>query len=266
MLPTLSGLSVFSAGTLLELAGARKSCGFNTHTWARSRHNAMIEPLAPEDFWQTLLPPGSHADPLAEPHSYIATLPDGRQLPLPIRARDDGTGLASLIVNQASFEVVETLAELLANRLREYGVELVVGMPTLGLTLAAAVARHLGHSRYLPLGTSPKFWYRRELSVPIASVTTSTERRLYIDPRLLALLDGRRIALIDDVISSGRSIVAGIELLTGCGSTPTVIGAAMLQGRRWEEARSTALPQWRQRTVGVFATPVLHATETGWTL
>lgn len=224
----------------------------------------MKRPIAAEDFWQELLPPGTVENALAWPEAYIATLPDGRQLPLPIRARDDGTGLASLIVNQASFEVLETLAGELAERLRPTEVDLVVGLPTLGLTLAAAVARHLGHRRYLPLGTSRKFWYRDELSVPIASVTTSAERRLYIDPRLLPLLEGRRVALVDDVISSGRSIVAGIELLDHCGTTPVAIGAAMLQGETWREAQTPALPQWQERTIWAFTTPLLHPTASGW--
>lgn len=224
----------------------------------------MNRPIAHQDFWQALLPASSVDDPLRWPDIYVATLADGRQLPLPIRAREDGTGLASLIINQASFEVVETLAAQLADRLRAEGVDLVVGVPTLGLTLAAAVARLLGHSRYLPLGTSPKFWYRRELSVPISSVTTNAERRLYIDPRLLPLLAGHRVALVDDVISSARSITAGIELLALCGSMPAVIGAAMLQGTGWQTAQSAALPHWQDRTVGVFATPVLHRTAAGW--
>ena len=226
----------------------------------------MSSPIAAEDYWQALLPPDTVNDPLTWPETYIATLSDGRQLPLPIRARDNGTGLASLIINQASFEVLETLAAQLADRLRPIGVDLLVGLPTLGLTLAAAVARQLGHRRYLPLGTSPKFWYRNEFSVPITSVTTSAERRLYIDPRLLPLLAGRRVALVDDVISSGRSITAGIELLALCGCTPAAIGAAMLQGTGWQAAQSLALPQWQEHTIGVFATPVLHKTETGWVI
>ena len=226
----------------------------------------MPGPIAAHDYWQTLLPPGAVDRPLAWPGTYVAELRDGRQLALPIRRRDDGTGLASLIINQASFEVAETLASQLAERLRPLELDLIVGLPTLGLTLAAALARHLGHRRYLPLGTSPKYWYSSDLSVPIASVTTKAERRLYIDPRLLPLLAGRRIALVDDVISSGRSIIAGIELLARCGITPHAIGAAMLQGTGWHNAQAPTLPLWQERVCGVFATPVLRWTEAGCTV
>jgi len=189
--------------------------------------------MSPESFWQEILP----ADAPTE-GGYPARLEDGRILLLPIRHLPDGKhALASLIINQASFAVVDVLATSLANKLAAYAPDIVVGLPTLGLTLASAVARTLGHTRYVPLGNSAKFWYQAELSVPLTSVTTpDQQKRLFIDPRMLPLLQGRRIALIDDVISSGDSMLAGIALLGLCGVRPTVLGAAMLQSERWQQA------------------------------
>lgn len=221
--------------------------------------------IAPHDFWQETHPPGSFAGDGEFTSFYVATLEDGRQLRLPIRVLADGDhALASLIVNQASFAVLNTLAENLAEKIRPMGIDVVAGLPTLGLTLAAAVAQKLGHDRYVPLGTSRKFWYRDELSVPLSSITTPTQqKRLYIDPRMLPLLEGRRVALIDDVISSGASIVAGLDLLSACDIEPVVIGAAMLQSDRWRERLEAAGPQWITRTVGVFSTPILERNAAG---
>jgi len=221
--------------------------------------------MAPHDFWQEIHPSGTFADDGEFTSFYVAVLEDGRQLRLPIRALADGDhALASLIVNQASFAVLDAFAESLAEKIRPMRIDIVAGLPTLGLTLAAAVAQKLGHSRYVPLGTSRKFWYRDELSVPLSSITTPMQqKRLYIDPRMLPLLKGRRVALIDDVISSGTSIVAGLNLLTGCGIEPVVIAAAMLQSERWRESLAAAGPQWTTRTVGVFATPILERNEAG---
>jgi hypothetical protein len=51
----------------------------------------------------------------------------------------------------------------------------------------------------------------------LSSVTTpDQQKRLFIDPRMIPLLAGRRIVLIDDVISSGVSMLAGIALLEMC--------------------------------------------------
>ncbi|SCX23351.1 phosphoribosyltransferase [Agrobacterium sp. DSM 25558] len=221
--------------------------------------------MKPHEFWQEIHAPGSFD--LAGPHSgfFPVTLDDGRQLRLPIRPLADGEhALASLIINQASFLVVEALADDLAQKLANFDVDVVVGLPTLGLTLAAEVARRLGHSRYVPLGTSRKFWYLDELSVPMSSITTQQQKRLYIDPRMLPLLEGRRVALVDDVISSGTSIVAGLSLLAASNIVPVVIGAAMLQSDRWRERLADFGTQWPGRVQGVFTTPLLKKAGDGW--
>lgn len=213
--------------------------------------------MAPHDFWQEILPPGPAA-PLQHDGFYTATLADGRCLRLPIRPLPDGRhGLASLIVNQASFAVLDALATDLAARVAEFEPDVVIGLPTLGLTLAAEVARKLGHSRYVPLGTSRKFWYEETMSVPLSSVTTPDQvKRLYMDPRMLPLLVNRRVALIDDVISSGRSIRAGLSLLETLGVRPVVIGAAMLQSDRWRDPAGAE--GWNARVRGCFTTPLLE--------
>ncbi|MBB4104189.1 phosphoribosyltransferase [Allorhizobium borbori] len=221
--------------------------------------------MQPHDFWQKVHPAGDIAVTNGFERAFPATLSDGRQLLLPIRPLSDGVhALASLIVNQASFAVVDALAEDLAARLRPFSPEVVVGLPTLGLTLAAEVARKLGHERYVPLGTSRKFWYEDRLSIPMSSITTPEQaKRLYVDPRMLPLIEGRRVALIDDVISSGTSIVAGLSLMDLLGVEPVVVGAAMLQSERWRPALQAFGPQWPGRVRGAFATPLLEKGKDG---
>jgi adenine/guanine phosphoribosyltransferase-like PRPP-binding protein len=221
--------------------------------------------VEPHEFWQEIHPPhhlntgGDLVD------TYIAEFDDGRQLQLPVRVLAEGNrALASLIVNQASFAVQDALADELAERISDQDIDVVVGLPTLGLTLAGAVARKLGHGRYVPLGTSRKFWYRDDLSVPLTSITTpDQQKRLYIDPRVLPLLVGKRVALIDDVISSGASIVSGLELMTTCCIEPVVIGAAMLQSDRWRQRVAALDVKWADRIVGVFSTPILERSANG---
>lgn len=220
--------------------------------------------LEPHEFWQELHPPMTFPLGIGHKRFFPATLASGEQLRLPIRPLADGRhALASLIINQASFDVLEALAGDLASRLAPHAPDVVVGLPTLGLTLAAAVARKLGHSRYVPLGTSRKFWYDDTMSVPMSSITTPDQiKRLYVDPRMLPLLEGRRIALIDDVISSGTSIRAALDLFSGLEIAPSVIGAAMLQSERWRE-NAEGTDHWTDRVHGCFATPLLEKAADG---
>lgn len=181
---------------------------------------------------------------------------------LPIRPlAGTENAIASLILNQSSFAVEGALADVLAERVATSGPDIVVGLPTLGLSLARLVAERLGHTRYVALGTSRKFWYDDALSVPLSSITSpGQEKRLYLDPRMVPLLQGARICLIDDVISSGASMRGGLEVLALAGMEPVVIGAAMLQTRRWQEA----LGDKAGRVVGALKTPLLQRTPDGW--
>lgn len=221
--------------------------------------------MKPHEFWQDLHGPGSFSEDGTKVGFYPVTLDDGRQLRLPIRPLSAGEhALASLIINQASFTVLGALADDVAAKLRPFEPDVVVGLPTLGLTLASEVARRLGHSRYVPLGTSRKFWYLDELSVPMSSITTKQEKRLYIDPRMLPLLEGRRVVLIDDVISSGTSIAAGLSLLQASSIEPVAIGAAMLQSERWRDVLEGLDSKWPTRVRAAFSTPLLRKNGDGW--
>jgi adenine/guanine phosphoribosyltransferase-like PRPP-binding protein len=216
-------------------------------------------------FWQEILPAEAATQPPFADR-YPARLPDGRILFLPIRALgDSGQGISSLILNQTAFAVEDALADLLADHLRPLDLEVIVGLPTLGLSLARATAERLGHSRYVALGTSRKFWYDETLSVPMTSITSpGKDKRLYLDPRMVPLLQGRRIGVIDDVISTGSSMAAGLGLLERAGFYPQAVGAAMLQTLRWVERLAVATAQPPDRVVGVLHTPLLERGGDGW--
>lgn len=223
--------------------------------------------MQPHDFWQEIHPPRTFEQLPPEGHRgfFPAAFEDGRQLRLPIRELAGGEhALASLIINQAGFAVEEALCASLAEKVRPFEPEVVVGLPTLGLTLASGTAKKLGHTRYVPLGTSRKFWYREDLSVPMSSITSPEQvKRLYVDPRMLPLIENRRVLLVDDVISSGRSIVAALKLLEACGIRPAAIGAAMLQTDAWQDPVSTVYPHAFDRVLGVLRTPRLKRVPTG---
>ncbi|WP_375174202.1 phosphoribosyltransferase [Pseudooceanicola sp.] len=210
------------------------------------------------DVWQQLhtdLTPGVQQD------QETYAVPFGaHQLLLPIRQLADGRRVASLIVNQASFAVLDALADALTEKLRPFKPDIIIGIPTLGLTLAEAVARRLGHPRMVPLGTSRKFWYDDALSVDLKSITTpGGGKRLYVDPRMLPLLNRARVAVVDDVLSTGASIASTLRLLSLIEVEPVAIGAAMLQGEGWRD-RTGDTP-----VEGAFATPILTKTAEGWT-
>lgn len=213
--------------------------------------------LAPHEFWQQVHPaaalPGNDRDGYRG--LYPATLPDGRQIALPIRVLpgDGRQAVASLILNQAGFAVADALADVLADRLAAWQPEVIAGLPTLGLGLAEAVARRLGHGRMVPLGTSRKFWYDDTLSEPLTSITSpGGGKRLYLDPRMLPVLQGRRVVLVDDVASTGSTLRSALTVLARAGVAPVAAGFAMAQGRAWTTVMPAGL-----RFAASIATPRL---------
>jgi adenine/guanine phosphoribosyltransferase-like PRPP-binding protein len=219
-------------------------------------------------YWQEILP--ADRAPSSEPpwrFGYPARLPDGRVLVLPIRATaaEPTHAVASLILNQAALDVADALAGYLARSLADtLAPDLLVGLPTLGLSLAAPVARAMGHTRYLPMGYSRKFWYDEALSAPVQSITSPVPgKRIYLDPNLLPLLKGRRLVLIDDTVSTGTTMRAAWDLLESLGADVVGAGVAMKQGRKWEEALGA---ERASRVVGVFDSPLLKFGNQGWVL
>ena len=216
-------------------------------------------------YWQQIV--GAATLPQPDPpwrFGYPARLPDGRVLMLPIRqlASEPTLAVASLLLNQAALEVVDTLGGMLAAQLRAIEAVTIIGLPTLGLTLASAVARELGHARYVPMGYSRKFWYDEALSTPVSSITTPTPgKRIYLDPHLLPLVAGQRVILVDDTASSGTTLQAAWSLVESLGANVVACGVVMRQGRRWNEKIGA---ERSARLVGVFDSPLLQAVPEGW--
>ncbi|MDA9509136.1 phosphoribosyltransferase [Bradyrhizobium sp. CCBAU 11386] len=213
-------------------------------------------------YWQDLTPEIPARFSATPPYrfGYPATLPCGRILVLPLRRLPDGDrAVASLIANQASNLVVAALADHMATQARTFDAEIVVGLPTLGLAFASQVAERLGQPRYVPLGYSRKFWYDDALSEPVTSITSpDAGKKLRLDPNLLPLIEGRRVVLIDDAISTGATALAAERLLQKVGVEIAGIVVAMKQTNRWQ-ASATALP-----VRAVFGCPLFQRGEGGW--
>ena len=227
--------------------------------------NTHTEPTT--GYWQELTPDIPARFSATPPYrfGYPVHLPCGRILVLPLRRLPDGNrgAVASLIANQASTIVVAALADHMAAEARALDADIVVGLPTLGLAFASLVAERLGQSRYVPLGYSRKFWYDDALSEPVVSITSpEAGKRLRLDPNLLPLIEGRRVALVDDAISTGATAVAAVRLLRKARAEVAGMIVAMKQTNRWEAevaALSTPLA-----VRAVYGCPLFQRSDEGW--
>ena len=81
-----------------------------------------------------------------------------------------------------------------------------------GIPLAHEMARQSGAKKYFLARKAPKLYMTGVFEVAVNSITTAKEQRLYLDTADAQLMKGKRILLVDDVISTGESLRA-LEVL-----------------------------------------------------
>jgi adenine/guanine phosphoribosyltransferase-like PRPP-binding protein len=206
------------------------------------------------------LPPPPYAG------TYCTPLSDGTQVELPIEPLP-GTeqAIVLLMSNQTPFAVEEKLAALLTSAVLDLRPEVIVGVPTMGLDYARLVAANLGHTSYVALGTSRKFWYHDDFSIPVQSVTSpGVSKKLYLDPSLLDRVTGKRTLIVDDVIATGGTASAALELMLRVGADVVGLGFVFSEGDPWKKVLSSIGPQWPDKVRVIGEIPRLTKANGGW--
>ena len=86
-----------------------------------------------------------------------------------------------------------------------------------GIPLVHEMARLAGNQRYFLARKAPKLYMTGVLEVNVHSITTAKEQHLYLDTADAEMMRGKRILVVDDVISTGESLHAIEELVHEAG-------------------------------------------------
>ena len=103
-------------------------------------------------------------------------------------------------------ELTVECARALLERAPEY--DYIITAEAKGIPLAHEMARQAGDAKYILARKGPKLYMRDIFSVTVNSITTAKEQKLYLDGADAALMKGKRILIVDDVISTGESLKA----------------------------------------------------------
>jgi adenine phosphoribosyltransferase len=192
--------------------------------------------------------------------TYHATV-GSQEIDLPLIPITDELAIALLITVDHGVRFVERAATELAEQLEPYEPDLVVSVATMGIPLAIEVTRALGLDDYLILQKTPKLHLRDAIAEPVKSITTGAQQRLLFDAARVDVVKGKRVALVDDVISTGASMRAALNLLNRVGAKPVAIGTLVTEASTWRrELGDTvdlvhalgAIPVFRRNASGVF--------------
>ena len=86
-----------------------------------------------------------------------------------------------------------------------------------GIPLICEMARLAGEKRYLLARKAPKLYMRNVFSTEVRSITTGHRQILCLDGNDAEYIKGKRVVIVDDVISTGESLRALEELVTRAG-------------------------------------------------
>ena len=141
-----------------------------------------------------------------------------RHLPLcPINEKVD---IAAFIMF-SDVELTVACAEALLKKVPEHDV--ILTAESKGIPLAYEMSRQSG-IKYLLARKSAKLYMSNPVGVDVKSITTARLQTLYMDQHDLEYLHGKRVLIVDDVISTGESLNA-LEALVGKAGG-TIVGKA----------------------------------------
>ena len=129
----------------------------------------------------------------------------GLERDLPICPVNENLYIAGFVIF-GDQELTVACARDLLERAPEY--DYIITAEAKGIPLAHEMARQAGDSKYILARKGPKLYMRDIFSVSVNSITTAKEQKLYLDGADAALMQGKRILIVDDVISTGESLKA----------------------------------------------------------
>ena len=136
---------------------------------------------------------------------------------LPVCKINDHLSIAAFIMF-SDVELTVACAKALLEKCPEFDV--IVTAEAKGIPLAYEMSRQSG-KLYIPARKGAKLYMQDPVIVEDQSITTAARQTLVIDKKDLDAMNGKRILIVDDVISSGGSLHA-LETLVGR-STGTVV-------------------------------------------
>jgi adenine/guanine phosphoribosyltransferase-like PRPP-binding protein len=89
-------------------------------------------------------------------------------------------------------------------------------------------------------------------------------KTVYIDPRLLERLEGKRVLLVEDVISTGGTVAAELALMKKIGANVIGVVTAVRETRVWIDKLSAIDPAYRALVTSPIRCPLFRRSSDGW--
>ena len=146
---------------------------------------------------------------------------------LPIIKLSYDLSIASFVI-LGDTEIVKKTAPMIAKKLPE--VDFVVTAEAKGIPLAYEISKILNLNEYIVARKTVKAYMEEPIEVEVNSITTTNSQKLYLNNQDANKIKGKRVALIDDVISTGQSLKALERLVEKAGANVVAKAAILAEG------------------------------------
>ncbi|MCI5801803.1 MAG: phosphoribosyltransferase family protein [Oscillospiraceae bacterium] len=150
----------------------------------------------------------------------------GLKRDLPICPINDKVSIAAFIMF-SDVELTIACAAELGRIVPEHDVLLTA--ESKGIPLAYEMSRQSG-KKYILARKSAKLYMYNPVAVDVKSITTANLQTLYLDAHDMDYLKGKRVLVVDDVISTGESLNAMEELVRKAGGNVVGRAAVLAEG------------------------------------
>ncbi|MCH5165672.1 MAG: adenine phosphoribosyltransferase [Clostridiales bacterium] len=153
----------------------------------------------------------------------------GRKEDLPVLPLPAGINIAFFNLH-GDVELTEYCAKKLAERIQKYSPEVLITAESKGLQLTHCVAREMGHKHYAVVRKSKKLYMQDGIEIQAKTITTGEVQKLYLSAHDVELIEGKKVAIVDDVISTGAANAALEALVTAAGGTVVCRAFVLAEG------------------------------------
>ncbi len=148
-----------------------------------------------------------------------------RQLPL-CKVSDDF--YIGAYVMFGDVEITVHSAKELLKRAPEF--DIMITAESKGIPLLYEMARQAGHNNYIVARKGPKLYMKDIITIEVESITTAHKQSLCIGSKEADALRGKRVLIVDDVISTGESLAALETLINRVGGNIVGRMAVLAEG------------------------------------
>ena len=138
----------------------------------------------------------------------------GLKRDLPICRVNDDLNIGAFVIF-GDCELTTACARELLARAPEY--DYIITAESKGIPLAQEMARLNGDAKWMLARKGVKLYMQDVVCVEVKSITTSAVQKLYLDGKDAEMMKGKRVLIVDDVISTGESLRALEELVNASG-------------------------------------------------